>query len=345
MRIAVISITENGFKISCKISESLEDTFLLKQYSYKSKSENVTGFESVSELINNIFDIYDGIIFICSVGIAVRAVASHIKSKLTDPAVIVIDDSGRFAISLLSGHIGGANELTHIIAEKIGALPIITTATDSRGKFSPDTFAKSNGLYINDMNIAKMIASEVIKDKKIGLYCEYEVKNIPKELLACSKESNLKYGICISEKLKKPFEITLNLIPQKFVIGTGCRKNISPDLFEDYILKMLRKNNISLNEIYCISTVDIKKDEQAIIKFSRKYHILFKTYTVDELLMLDGNFSASDFVRNHIGVDNVCERSAVMGGNMLRIKKQAENGITFALAEREINIDFERKSI
>lgn len=337
MRIAVISITENGKRISDKISEKLD----CERYSFKKyPSENSVIFENLSEITGEIFRKYDGIIFICAVGIAVRCIAPHIKSKQCDPAVITVDENGKFAVSVLSGHIGGANRLTEIVSDITGAVAVVTTATDTGKKFSPDSFARANGLYICDMNTAKLIASEILKENKIGFYSEYPYKNIPDELIA---DSNFKYGICISDVKKNIFENTLNLIPKKFVIGTGCKRNTDSDIFEDFILDMLEENNIDINLVYSISTIDIKRNETALIRFSRKYNIPLNFYSADELMSIEGEFSCSDFVLKTTGTDNVCERCAVMGGNSLILKKHSGNGVTFALAEREINIDFERR--
>ena len=337
MRTAVISLTENGNRISDKISEKLD----CERYSFKKyPSGNSVIFESLSEITGDIFNKYDGIIFICAVGIAVRCIAPHIKSKQCDPAVIAVDENGKFAVSVLSGHIGGANRLAEIVSDITGAVAVVTTATDTGKNFSPDSFAKANGLHICDMNTAKLIASEILKENKIGFYSEYPYKNIPDELVT---EKTFKYGICISDCKKNIFENTLNLIPKKFVIGTGCKKNLSPDVFEDFILDMLKENNIDINLVYCISTIDIKRNETALIRFSRKYNTPLNFYSADELMSIEGEFSCSDFVMKTTGTDNVCERCAVMDGNRLILKKHSGNGVTFALAEREINIDFERR--
>lgn len=338
MRVAVISVTQNGNKISEKISEKLE----CERYSFiKYPSENSVIFEKLSELTGEVFYKYDGIIFICAVGIAVRCIAPFIKSKQCDPAVIAVDEKGIFAVSVLSGHIGGANRLTEIIADIIKAVPVVTTATDTGKKFSPDTFAKANGLHICDINIAKIIAVEILKGNKIGFYSEYPFKNIPDELSENNK--TCEYGICVSDSEKNIFKNTLNLIPKKFIIGTGCKKNTDSDIFEKFILDMLERNSIDINRIFCISTIDIKKNETAIISFSRKYNIPLNFYSSAELMEVKGVFSVSDFVFKKTGTDNVCERSAVIGGNHLLVKKQSQNGITFALSERETDIDFERR--
>lgn len=140
MKIAVISVTENGNKISRRMAAGIGiacDRFAFSKHC----DGSAVPFDDMKQMTAKCFGEYDGIIFICACGIAVRMIAPHVVSKLSDPAVVVIDESGKFAISLLSGHIGKANALTEKVAEIIGAEPVITTATDVGGKFSPDSFA------------------------------------------------------------------------------------------------------------------------------------------------------------------------------------------------------------
>ena len=152
MKTAVISLTEKGRQLSEKLGG---DRFCFRKHC----DADAVPFTELSALVSELFGRYDALIFICAVGIAVRAIAPHIVSKTTDPAVVAVDDCGKFAVSLLSGHIGGANALAVQTAAKLGAVPVITTATDSGEKFSPDVFAKANALVIDDMTAAREVAS------------------------------------------------------------------------------------------------------------------------------------------------------------------------------------------
>lgn len=342
MRFAVISVTKKGSELSRKITAALNEKYHADNYCFeKYKIENSFVFSDLQTLLNDIFYIYDGLIFVCAVGIAVRKTASLLRSKLTDPAVIVVDELGKFAVSILSGHIGGANALAQIVADKLGAVPVITTATDAGGKFSPDSFAAANDLYICDMKAAKEFSSAVLNGEKIGISSDFPIKNIPDDFFI---GSNSEYGICISEdRKKKPFKRTLNLVPKKISIGFGCKKNICCEKFEEFMLKTLEKNNIKITEICYAATIELKKNERAALQFCRKYSIPLKFYTAEQLMNVDGSFSASDFVKSTTGADNVCERSAVTRGGKIIVPKYSENGITFAAAVNEVNIDFERR--
>lgn len=344
MKIATVSLTENGRKISEKISYTLSQNHICTRYAIeKYIDDDSVAFSDLKRLTADIFDKYDAIVFISACGIAVRMIAPHIVSKITDPAVIVVDEQAKFAVSLLSGHIGGANALTERIAEILNATSVITTATDVGGKFSPDAFAVANNLHIYEMETAKKIAAAIVNDEKIGFYSEYPYENLPCEFFGKHCTS---IGICISTDIhKKPFDTTLHLIPKNIVIGVGCKKNTPCDEFSKFISAMLCKHDVPVWRVCEIHSVDIKSDETAIRKFSQDKAIPVKFYTAEQLMSVDGDFEHSDFVMKITGADNICERGAAIDGGKLIIHKQAENGITFAAAEKNISIDFERKII
>lgn len=340
MKTALISITKNGTAISEKIAFSLKNKHQCVQYAFeKYSNENTSAFTSLSRIVSDIFNEYDALVFICACGIAVRTIAPHISSKLTDPAVIAVDEQGKFAVSLLSGHIGKANALTLKIADILKAVPVITTATDIGKKFSPDSFAAANKLHICEMERAKEIAAAVLNNEKIGLRSEYPVENLPK----CFAE-NSDIGIKISENLSgDPFKKTLHLVPKNIVLGIGCRRSTDMKVLENFILENLEKNNIRLWQISSINTIDLKKDEDAILRFSGKYNIPLKFFPTEQLMAVPGDFSRSEFVMKTTGADNVCERSACADGGRLFAPKCAGNGMTIAAARLPVHIDFEKE--
>ncbi|MCM1226355.1 MAG: cobalt-precorrin 5A hydrolase [Clostridium sp.] len=341
MRSAIISVTKNGTAISEKIAFSLKNDHECIQYAFgKYANENTVSFAKLGSLVSDIFSKYDALVFICACGIAVRTIAPFVCSKLTDPAVIVIDEQGKFAVSLLSGHIGKANALTQKIADISGAIPVITTATDIGKKFSPDSFALANDLHICETDMAKEIAAAVLNNEKIGIYSDYPIENLPE----CFSE-NSEIGISISENFSNsPFKKTLHLVPKNIVMGIGCKRNTDADKLEDFILKNLEKYNIPIWRVRSINTIDLKKYEAAICEFAEKYDIPLKTFSADELTAVDGDFSSSEFVLKTAGTDNVCERSACADSGILFAPKYAENGMTFALSELSVQIDFENLS-
>lgn len=338
MRIAIISITKNGLIISEKIKRTFQGhgctRYALEKYGY----EGAIPFSDLKGLTAELFGKFDAIVFVSAVGIAVRMIAPHIVSKTTDPAVIAVDEGGRFAVSLLSGHLGGANILTAKIVEATGAVPVITTATDVSGKFSPDSFAKANGLHIVEMELAKAVAAAVVNGDKVGFYSDYPCKNQPEGIFADSE-----IGICVSADMNKnPFKQTLHLVPKNIVIGAGCKKNTDPKAFSSFISSALKSNGLDLCRVAELRTIDKKRDEAAILEFCRKNAVPVRFLTAEELMAVEGDFFSSDFVMKTVGADNVCERSAASGGRLI-VRKSAKDGMTFAAAERDIDIDFERE--
>ena len=285
------------------------------------------------------FEEADALIFCCASGIAVRGIAPHVRSKTTDPAVIVTDELGHFVIPLLSGHIGGANELASYIAEKLGSVPVITTATDIHGLFAVDVFATKNHLKIKSMKLAKDVSAELLSGEPIGFRSDIPVEgDLPKGLT----EGEASIGICISREEKEPFERTLRLVPQSYAAGLGCRRDKDPAELEEFFLRMLSENGITSDEIRCIASIDLKKNEEALRRLSEKYKVPFLCFTAEELMKAEGSFSSSSFVADTTGVDCVCERAAVTAGaKELVVRKKAENGMTFALGKYEEVIHFE----
>lgn len=343
MRFVIISVTEKGRILSEKIYDIFSEKHTVKRFCFEKNSDEFSEkFSDIYEVARKAFSENNALIFICSCGIAARSVAPLINSKVSDPAVIVIDDCGKFVIPILSGHIGGANRISEIIAENISAIPIITTATDVSRRFSPDSFAVANDLIITDINAAKSVAATVLHNEKIGIKSDYPYKNIPCEI---SENHPCRVGLCISsDTSEKPFEVTLNLVPKNIVVGIGCRKNTPFCVIKEQVEKAFESAKIDIKRICAAATINLKSKEMGLLEYCENTGIPLHTYTADELMNVKGDFEKSEFVLQKIGADNVCERSAVKcSGGKLIIKKYAENGVTAAAAEMPVTLDFERK--
>ena len=174
------------------------------------------------------------IVYIGSCGIAVRAIAPYVKNKTVDPAVISIDELGRFVIPLLSGHIGGANEIARKIAQEINAQAVITTATDINGLFAVDEWAIKNNVHIGSMYAAKEVAAALVDGESVGLISKYEVDGeIP---IGIVRNKKARVGIAIGDNEElKPFSVTLNLMPKVYYLGIGCRRNTTMENIENLV--------------------------------------------------------------------------------------------------------------
>jgi cobalt-precorrin 5A hydrolase len=281
----------------------------------------------------------DAILFVGASGIAVRAIAPHVVSKLSDPAVVVLSEDGRFAIPLLSGHLGGANKLAKELAEAFGMTPVLTTGTDVRGLFAVDTWAKSQNLVIRNPGRIKLVSSKLLAGGEIRIQSDWPVAGAaPKGV------SLVDSGPCevrISAKSCEPGEFLL-LTPRVLALGLGCRKGIEAEPVREAAEAVLAGTGCSRRALRGIFSIDLKKDEPALLALARDWYLPFQTASADELNAIPGTFSASDFVKKTTGTDCVCERAALFGcpGGTLICRKRAGNGVTAALAACEPKLSF-----
>lgn len=287
-------------------------------------------------LYGEAFAASEALVFVSSCGIAVRSVAPYLKSKTTDPAVVAVDETGRFAVSLLSGHLGGANALAERIAEGIGATPVVTTATDSNGRFSVDSWAKAQGLVISDMGMAKRVSAAIL-ESDVPVKSELPISG---ELPAGLRTGGGEIGVCITYKTEEPFARTLRLIPKCVHIGIGCRRGTTCEAIENAVKTALFENGVDPRAVKSAASIDIKKDEAGLLEYCRKNELPVSFHSADELNAVKGEFTPSEFVKSVTGVDSVCERAALLGADELIIKKTARDGVTVAAALEKTEVRF-----
>ena len=347
MKYAVIAFTRAGSRYAVRISEAMRERGADCEAFGKGKEAEAWGVQPVQESLRNWtekgFRECDGLIFVGAAGIAVRAIAPFVQSKASDPAVLCMDEQGHFVISLLSGHLGGANELTREIALLCGAVPVITTATDAGGRFSVDDFARRGNLYLDSLELAKEIAADVLEQRSIGLYSDFELCGpIPPEL-SCQKRDGIGISISLDETYD-PFPRTLHLVPRIAALGIGCKRGTPAERIEGLVRKVFQENQLSLHSIGKVASIDLKKEEPGLLEFCRKWQLPFVTYTAEELSQVEGEekFTESEFVKQTVGVGNVCERSALAaaGRKKLLQGKVAEGGVTVAVAVQEYKVYF-----
>ncbi len=284
------------------------------------------GFVSVSgrlkEWVEEGFRLNASMVFVGAAGIAVRSIAPFVKDKLSDSAVIVIDDNGRNVIPLLSGHAGGANKTAVIIADLLDAQPVITTSSDINDAFSADVFAVENRFKIGGRSGLKKVSAKAIEGKAISL----SIKDYP------PKEP---VDIIVADETDREYSLLLS--PKKYTLGMGMKKDTPFEKIEEFALKVLGDAGIAADDIYAVCTIDIKENEPGLKAFSQKYRIPLISFEAALLNKASGDFASSDFVKKTTGTDNVCERAAVLGagGGELLVHKTARGGITAAVAIRK----------
>ncbi len=342
MRINVLAFSTNGCATALRLRDVLKDEEVdlwCKTSSDTLDLPRVKG--SVKKWTETAFRECDAIVYIGATGVAVRYIAPFVESKDTDPAVVCMDEHGRWAIALLSGHIGGCNELTWKIADGMGAEAIITTATDLNSKFSVDAFATRNGMRISSLKIAKDVSARVLDGRFVGFHSDIPIGGDFPDGITVADGGE--FGVCVSsDPDKRPFDRTLNLIPMDVALGVGCKKGTDPQKLKDFVFGELGKLGIAPQKVASVSSVDLKMNEVAVLQLARDLRVPSHFYTSDQLNSLEGDFSSSVFVRGVTKVDCVCERSAAMasGGIDFLLRKTAEDGMTLAICRIDIEPRF-----
>lgn len=333
MKLGYLAFTDKGYLLALRLAEALGGEAC--RCGRRDMSCNIV---SLKEWTAKGFYSLDGLVFVGAAGIAVRAVAPHAADKTRDPAVAVVDECGKFAVSLLSGHLGGGNDLVRRISEACGAVPVITTATDANGVFAVDEWAKRQECCIANPERIKDISSALLNGGSIDIRCFTDIAGDPPAGVRQTEAESCHVLVDVSDMgcgMKKDGagELPLRLIPRIAVLGIGCRKGSSRRQIEECFMRLLAESGLDERAVCAAASIDIKKDENGILEFCGARSLPFVTFTAAELGSLDGEFSASGFVESVTGVDNVCERSAVAasGGELYR-KKLAYGGVTMAVA-------------
>ena len=259
----------------------------------------------------------DALVFVGAAGIAVRAIAPHVRDKFSDPAVVSVDEAGRFVVPLLSGHVGGANELARRVAALTGGQAAVSTATDVNGLFAVDVWARERGMAITDRVLAKEVSAALLEGRPVGFASDFG-HPCPEGLTTGPAE----LGVWITDRTGEgPFPRTLRLVPRSLILGIGCRRG-TPEA--------------AIEAAAGVATIDLKKDEPGLLAFCARRGLPLTTYSAEALAAVEGDFTPSAFVRGITGVDNVCERAAAAAGGRIIVPKQANNGVTAAVARKDM---------
>lgn len=331
MKLIAYSFTDKGSDLGEKISRNNEYKIVHR------RNKDLAG--GVKNHLRESYRKYDGIIFISATGIAIRLIHPYIEDKSKDLPIVVIDDMGKFSISLLSGHMGGANDIAEKIGSFIGAAPIITTASDNRGFQALDNFAKNNSYYLEDKKYLTRIMGMMVNGKKIGLLSPEKIKmdypNI--ENLEDIKDlKNIEALIIIDGKNIDELSLTIPFIKLRskdINIGIGCRKGIETNRIIEAIEGELKALDITRSRIKAIGTVEVKKDEKGIIEAAKYFKSPLKIFTIEDIKKVEDRFKKSEFVKKTIGVYSVSEPAAYLLGGELIVKKAKHKGITISISK------------
>ena len=324
MKIAIWSVTRGAGRVAYKLgSEISADIYTLKKF----EINNTLQIDNFTDELGKQFNRYDAHIFIMATGIVIRKIAPLIKSKDVDPAVVVIDEQERFVISLLSGHLGGANELASDLAQQFSLLPIITTSSDITGKIAIDTLSQKMNCEMENLEKAKNITSLIVDNKKVDIL-------LPKNVTF--GENGNSEGVVITSN-KENIEV-MRLYPKNLILGIGCRRGTLKEDILKAVDILMKKYNLSYKSIRKIATVDVKADEVGLIDAAKELGHELIIIDRSEILTVESNFKGSEFVKKQIGVTCVSEPCAYLASNKngkFIEQKFIYNGITISIYEEK----------
>lgn len=339
MKIACLSFTEKGAGLGDRIVRIKSSQYDFTHIKNKEYEKGIKGF------LKENWNEYDGFIFISATGIAVRYINPYIEDKTNDPAILVMDDLGRFCISLLSGHLGGANKLTEDICKWLKALPVITTATDGRGIESVDMFAKKNNYHMKDMASITTITSLMVNDRFVGLYTEDDREIDYGKIIKIDDLNNIDKrieGLIIvsSSRIDNKFNIpSTQLVPRNINIGVGCRRGMETRRIIQAVEKALLEADLLLEGLKDMGTIEVKKDELGIIEAAEHFNIPLHIFSLEEVGQIDHMFEKSQFVKDTIGVYSVSEPVAYLLGREMITRKSRYDGITISISRTKGDYD------
>ena len=337
MRTAVYCVSKNGYETCLKIRNSVYKNLHI----YVSQRvtnmlnleiENVENLFVINErvpiLLEKTFDKYDLHIFVAALGAVVRIIEGKFKSKDTDPAVITVDDHANFVISLLSGHLGGANEECKKIANGIGAISVITTASDVGGKIAVDTLSQKIKAKLESLEDAKRVTSLIVNGENVSIH-------LPKNIV--ENDKNCAGAIIVSNR--KNIEIS-KIIPKNIILGIGCKRNTPKEKIIEKISYVMKTQNLEMSSIKRSASAWVKSDEIGLLEAMEELSIPIEFFEKEEILKVENLVEErSEFVKNQIGVYGVSEPCAYLAsskrGSFL-VKKVKLGGVTISIFEEEM---------
>jgi cobalt-precorrin 5A hydrolase len=348
-KIAAITVTRQGIEIGRKILAKHPSAhfYLSTKYGHPEGAREF-GFDGIMKgLLAEIYSKYDGFVFIMATGIVVRMILDYVKDKKFDPAILVVDIKGKFVISLLSGHLGGANRLTQEVSGWIDAIPVITTGTDVNETIAPDLIAVEIGGEIDDFEKMKQVSALLVDGQRVGVL---QLSGLPVKSLQSGLKENIvlcesidalnqadcKGAIVITERLFPEGEIRLSEVcyvrPKNLSVGIGCNRGTAADEFEE-LFELLKAHRLSFKSIKSLASIDLKKDEAGLLAFAERYKWPIRFFSKEEIEVLGTLPNPSETVERHVGVKGVAEPSALLAsGGKLVVEKVKYGNLTIAVA-------------
>ena len=349
-KVVIVAITESGAELGRKILEALPgSTLYFPEKLGLEPGERMHPFsQTLKELIGEFFPRYKSLVLIMTAGIAVRLVAPRLENKHKDPGVVVVDEGGRFAVSLLSGHEGGANELARRIAKIIGAQPVITTASEVKESIFLDTLGQSFGWELEEGADLARVRAALINGEEVGIYQDAGERNwwpkgtpLPTNIHMFTDLGDLRKSSCsgaliitdhtLDGKLDKPAAIYR---PRSLVVGLGYHQGVSPSHIEEAVGQLLSEHGLSLKSIRNVATIDVKQGEASLSHLAQAKSLNVEFFSAPALAEVDFPSPPSSMAHKWVGTPSVCEAAALLssGASSLLVPKTKLGDITLAIA-------------
>jgi cobalt-precorrin 5A hydrolase len=341
--VAVWAVTPGGGRIAASIASRLPDATLHVSAALPLEMDNARRFGRLSETLRGCFGDYAGHIFVMAAGIVVRAIAPLIQNKTVDPAVVVVDEAGRHAISLISGHIGGANRLAETVAGLIGAAPVITTATDVSGVPAIDAVAAESGWGIENPDAIKGVNMALLTRKAVSIYDPRGLLRgkLPRTLIRDAPDAGSLLthdgpGVYVDDLQVDLSPRILILRPRWLSAGMGCNRDTPVHEMRALLLETLAAHRLSPASLERIASIDAKRDEAGLLALAGELGLPVDFFDRDRLDRTKGVQTPSAMVEKHMGTQSVCEAAAILasGNGTLIVPKQRTRNVTVAIARR-----------
>lgn len=348
IKTAILSVSKRGAELGQRIKALVAPHAVCYEKRGRESGGEAIYFDSLKPHMGDIFKTYDQVLCIMALGIVVRMIAPYIEHKSKDPAIVVMDEAGHHTISLLSGHLGGANEWASTIALAIDSDPVITTATDVNGLPAPDVWARNEQLTVDDFNTLIAVNSAVVAGEQVNYYIDESIPNsailmqsagehVGKHgkvygfIVDCSSDeakvnlvddkisvqmlqNSRSHRVVVTDKIVPTASHQLILRPKTFTMGIGCRRDTPKELILEAIKQSLEQHQLSPKSLLTAASVIVKQDEVGLLAAMRELGWPIKFYEQEEMesIIEQQKLHESTFVKGTIGVGNVCETTALL---------------------------------
>lgn len=339
---AVYAVTEKGARLGRRLAVRLgADLFVPERLAGRADLGPVTAYASLAGLVADTFAVRPAHLFVCACGIAVRAIAPHVRDKATDPAVVCMDDAGRFAVSLLSGHLGGANALAREAAAAVGAVPVVTTATDAAGAPAIELLARDLGLPMDNPAAARRVNGALAANEPVAVFdplgvftpADPDAARFFEWVAAPAPSRPGQPLVVVDWRLGKLAPDRLYLRPRVLVAGVGCRRGTPAEDLLSLLGHVCREKGLAVASVGLVASIEAKRDEPGIREAAAALGADIRFFTAEELSGVAAP-NPSARVAKHMGVGSVCEAAAILasGQGKLLIQKARTGFSTVAVA-------------